>query len=73
MRTKLLRNLKRGDKLRVVDVDGKRTAIVTIHGVRHCGRGVGTGKHMYEAMGDYPWWWGATGVTGYSDTRVELA
>jgi len=75
MTSKLLRNLKRGDKFVIVDVDGKRKHTVEVQCVQETRCGHFTGKRMWEviAIGGYPCWWGCSPVNGYSDTRIELA
>jgi hypothetical protein len=31
-----------------------------------------TRTRQWMIPANYPWWWGASAVTGYSDTRIEL-
>jgi hypothetical protein len=72
-RSKLIRNLKRGDRIRLTDIDGKRTAVITVAAVQERRQSWFTGRRMWEVCSpDWPWWWGLMGITGYSDTRIDL-
>ena len=74
-RSKLIRNLKPGDRFTIIDVDGKRTATVTVQAVQETRMGYFTRKRRWEVIvqGGYPWWWGCSPMVGYSDSRIELA
>ena len=74
MRTKLIRNLKPGDKFGVrTDFPGEkhRHAVVTVSCVQETRRGFMTGKRTWEVIGDYPWWFPHC-ITGYHNEKIEL-
>lgn len=72
MQTKLVRNLKAGDKLKLVDIDGKRTHLLEVRKVEETRPGYLTGKRQWKVVGDYPWWFPLP-VVGYSNSRITLA
>lgn len=72
MKTKLIRNLKKGDKFRIsCESPVRRSAIVTVSHVQETIRGPFSGRRVWQVLGDYPWWWGFP-VRGYSDSKMEL-
>lgn len=70
MKTKLIRNLKPGDKLQIRSES--RSAVVTVRRVQEIPQGIATGRRRWEVSADYPFWWGLTGVIGYSSDRIEV-
>ena len=71
MKTKLIRNLKKGDQFTVFDCDYRRHQTVTVQCVQETRRGFMTGKRMWQVIGDFPWWF-ACGVTGYHNDKIEV-
>jgi hypothetical protein len=69
-KTKLYRNLKKGDQFMVKREDGK-TAIVTVNRVQETIKAWFSGRRQWEIHGDYPWWWNFP-IRAYSNDRVEL-
>lgn len=72
-KSKLIRNLKPGDKFTVMDDTGDRlrTCTVTVSSVRETRRAWFSGKRQWEVSADYPWWWPFP-VRGYSTDRINL-
>jgi hypothetical protein len=68
---KLIRNLKRGDQIRVWDMDYKRSKLVTVSSVNETRKGFMTGRRQWRVTADFPWWW-PCGIVGYSDDKIEV-
>lgn len=70
-KTKLIRNLKKGDKFVVRREDGV-SATITVQGVQETQRAWFTGKRQWEVIAhDWPFWW-CFGLRGYSTDRIGL-
>lgn len=68
---KLVRNLRKGDKIVIHDETHKAT--ITVAAVQEIQRGHFTGKRTWAVSADYPWWWGITPITGYHNSKIKLA
>lgn len=73
IKSKLFRNLKKGDKFEVIADNGRhcRTAIVTVTSVQECSRGWFDGKRRWQVNGNYPWWF-MLPVRATHDERTDL-
>jgi hypothetical protein len=76
MRTKLIRNLKRGDQFIVNGIftpihREPRNAIVTVQAVQETCRGYMTRKRQWMVVGDFPWWF-SCGIIGYHNDKIEI-
>lgn len=74
MKTKLIRNLKPGDKFKISSVSWhSHEATVEVARVQETRYGL-LRKRRWEVIvkGGYPWWWGCVPVSGYHNDRIEL-
>lgn len=74
MSTKLYRNLKKGDKIVLLDETDYpkiRKHILIVSSVRECSRAWFTGKRQWEVSGNYPFWFPFP-IRAYSNDRTEL-
>lgn len=69
-KSRLVRNLKPGDRLRVIGDNESR--IVTVSRVQETRAGFLTKRRMWEAILSSPPFWFPNTITGYHDTRVEV-
>jgi hypothetical protein len=70
-RSKLVRNVKRGDKFRIRS-ERYEAVVTAASDAQETRSGHFTRRRQWMIPANYPWWWGASAVTGYSDTRIEL-
>ena len=71
MRTKLIRNLKRGDVVTLRREDGLRTNLI-VRRVEETQKGMFSGKRRWKVIADnYPYWCPMP-VSGYHDTKIEV-
>ncbi len=73
IQSKLIRNLKPGDKFYVTDdTDGKnRRKLITVIAVQETSSGFLTRRRRWKVIADYPFWF-SCGVTGYSNDRIGV-
>ena len=71
MASRLLRNLRPGDRFRITGVAGQSAVVTTVR-VDKIGRGYFSGDMQYAVVvaEDLPFWFPR--ITGYSDTVIDL-
>jgi hypothetical protein len=71
-KTKLIRNVRKGEKFIVRDALSGRVTTVVAGNAQETIPGFMTGKRQWMIPGNYPWWWGCSAVTGYSKDKIEV-